>query len=63
MKGFPVKSSGQLHIGIWFITLQMAPIPHDPKQGFLHFSRIHAILLGQSGFIVHSGLQFGGLPI
>lgn len=45
------------------MTLQVADMPHDPGQGSLHFSLIHAKLLKQSEFIEHSGLQFGGVPI
>lgn len=38
-------------------------MPQDPGQGSLHFSRMQAKLLAHSELIVHSGLQFGGLPI
>lgn len=55
--------SKHVHIGVWLITLHCAPTPHDPGQGSLHFCRIHAKLLEHSGLIVHSGRQFGGLPI
>lgn len=58
-----MKSSGQIQIGMWFITEQRAKAPQEPGQGSLHFSVIHAILLGQSEFIEHSGLQFGGFPM
>lgn len=62
-KGSPVSPSKQVQIGIWFTTLHSAPNPQAPKHGFSHFSLIQAKLLGQSGFIVHSGWQFGGVPI
>lgn len=52
-----------MQIGVWFITLQVAPIPQDPKQGSLHFSLMQANLLEHSELIEHSGRQFGGLPI
>lgn len=52
-----------MHIGMWFNTWQRAFEPHEPGHGSLHFSLIQATLLGQSAFIVHSGLQFGGDPI
>lgn len=61
--GFPVYPSGQLHTGMWFVVIHLAPKPQEPGQGSLHFSLIHAILLGHSGFMVHSGLQLGGCPI
>lgn len=37
--------------------------PQDPTQGSPHFSFIQAMLLGHSAWTIHSGLQFGGLPI
>lgn len=49
-------------MGIWLKTLHCAPQPHDPGHGSWHFSLIHASLLGHSECIMHSGLQFGGLP-
>lgn len=45
------------------ITVHLAPTPQDPGHGSLHFSRIQAKLLAHSELIVHSGRQFGGLPI
>jgi hypothetical protein len=57
-----VYPSGQEQIGVWLMTLHLAPAPHDPGQGSLHFSRIQAKLLGHSELMVHSGLQLGGLP-
>lgn len=44
------------------MVLHMASIPQDPGHGSVHFSRIQAKLLEHSAFIVHSGLQCGGLP-
>lgn len=55
--------SGHVHIGVWLITLHMALNPHDPGQGSMHFSRIHALLLIHSELIEHSCLQFGGAPM
>lgn len=52
-----------MHIGMWFNTWQWAFHPQEPGHGSLHFSLIHATLLGQSALIVHSGLQFGGDPM
>jgi len=45
------------------MTLHSAIIPHEPGQGSLHFCCIQAILAGHSTLTVHSGLQFGGLPL
>lgn len=53
----------QLQIGTWFITVHWAKVPQEPGQGSLHFSLIQAWLREQSEFTVHSGRQFGGLPI
>lgn len=63
VKGSPVNPSKHVHIGVWLMTLHWAPIPQDPGQGSTHFSLIQAKLLGHSELILHSGLQFGGLPI
>lgn len=48
---------------MWLITLHCALIPQEPGQGSEHLLRIQAKLLEHSELIVHSGLQFGGLPI
>lgn len=45
------------------MTMQCALRPQDPGQGSMHFSRMHALLLIHSGFMVHSGLQLGGAPM
>lgn len=37
MNGSPVNPSGQWQIGLRFATVQRAPKPHEPMQGFLHF--------------------------
>lgn len=34
-----------------------------PGHGSLHFCWIHAKWLGHSELLIHSGLQFGGVPI
>lgn len=44
------------------MTEHCADIPHDPGQGSKHFSRMQAKLLEHSAFMVHSGLQLGGIP-
>lgn len=49
-------------MGVWLFTVQSAPTPQEPGHGSLHFSFIHALLLGHSALITHSGLQLGGLP-
>lgn len=57
-----MKPSGHVQMELWLITVQRALVPHEPGQGSLHFSRIQARLLGHSGLMMHSGLQFGGVP-
>jgi len=52
-----------VHIGTWLITLHCDPNPQDPGHGSLHFSPMQAKLLEHSAWTMHSGLQFGGLPI
>lgn len=49
--------------GMWLDTRHSAFIPQVPGQGSRHFWLIQAKLLGQSLFVKHSGLQFGGAPI
>lgn len=54
---FPDIPGGQLHIGTWLYTLQIAFCPQVPGQGSAHLFRIHALLRGQSVFKTHSGRQ------
>ena len=56
-KGSPDVPVGQVHVGMWLITSQVAAWPHVPGQGSTHRWLLHALLRGQSEFIVHSGLQ------
>lgn len=42
VNGSPVKPSWHVQIGVLFITLHCAPIPQEPGQGSLHFSRMQA---------------------
>lgn len=56
-KGSPMRGCGQLHIGLWFITLHTALNPHTPGQGLIHLFLIQALSLEQSVLIVHSGRQ------
>lgn len=59
----PVKPGEQEQLTALLITLHSAFSPHDPGQGSWHFELIQDIVDGQSGFITHSGLQFGGVPM
>ena len=60
--GLPVKSSGHVQTGVWLMTEHRAWKPQEPGQGSIQRCWLHALLLGHSEFIVHSGRQFGGLP-
>ncbi len=53
-KGSPVKPFGQLHIGLWEETRQIALAPQDPGHGSLHFCCIQALSCGQSLLMTHS---------
>lgn len=44
------------------MTVQVVKDPQEPGQGSMHLSFWHAKFAGQSAFMLHSGLQFGGLP-
>lgn len=63
LSGSPVYPSRQSQRVWWRVTWQIALIPHSPTQGSLHFLFMHVWLVGQSVFIMHSGLQFGGDPM
>lgn len=63
LKGSPTYPSKHMQLARWFCTRHSAFIPHDPGQGLMHLSLIQALSLEQSELIVHSGRQFGGLPV
>lgn len=63
LNGSPVKSAGQLQIGLWFTTWHLAFKPQVPAHGFEHFWLIQACVKEHSELVIHSGRQFGGLPI
>lgn len=62
-KGSPVYSCGHKQLGVWLTTRHCASKPQAPTQGFLHLLFIQAIWFGHSLLLVHSGRQFGGVPI
>lgn len=61
--GLPVYPLIQTHIGVWLIVRHSVFTAHEPGQGSLHFWLIHARWLEQSLLLLHSGLQFGGIPM
>lgn len=63
MNGDPVYLNGQVHIGLWLLTLHIALWPQEPGHGSWHFRLIHAWDGEQSVLWIHSGRQLGGLPI
>lgn len=62
-KGSPEYPDKHMQLGVWLITAHSAFWPHVPGQGSTHFRLIHAKLFGHSLLLMHSGLQFGGVPI
>jgi len=50
-------------MGVWLTTLHSALSPQAFGQGSLHFWLIQAKWLEHSELLMHSGLQYGGLPI
>ena len=53
----PIIPAGQLHIGTWLMTSQMAFRAHVPGHGSTHLLLRQALSLGQSEFRTHSGRQ------
>lgn len=62
VKGSPVCEFLHEHMGLWFITLQLALTPQGFGQGFTHLLFMHALSRGHSELTIHSGRQFGGVP-
>lgn len=52
---------GQLQIGLWLTTLQLAPTPQAPAQASMHFCATQAWEAEQSASTSHSGRQPSGL--
>lgn len=48
---------------MWEVVRHIALFPQLPMQGSEHLLCMQAKSNGHSEFIVHSGLQFGGLPM
>lgn len=61
-KGSPVKSTVQLHIGLWLTTWHLAFTPQVPGHGSWHFWLIHALSWAQSELTAHSARHDGGEP-
>lgn len=62
VNGSPVNRSLHEHIGLWANTLQFALRAHCPMHGSTHLRLTHALSIGHSLLIVHSGRQLGGVP-
>lgn len=63
LNALPVIFPGQLHIGIWLMTLHRALAAQAPIHGFIHLFLEQAWSLGQSEFKTHSGRHSRyGLP-
>lgn len=63
VNGSPVYDGLQEHMGLWFITLQLAFTPHGFGHGFSHLLLTQALSCGHSVLTTHSGRQLGGAPI
>lgn len=63
INGSPVCLLGQVHMGLWFTTWHIAPVPQVPGHGLIHFWLKHASFNGHSELVTHSGLHVGGLPM
>lgn len=60
--GSPVYPSWHIHIGEWLTTLHSVFVPQLPTHGSAHFWLRQAKLWSHSLLLMHSGLQFGGVP-
>ena len=54
--------TGHWQMGLWLTTWHLALEPHTPGQGSTHFWLMQAVVKLHSELMIHSGLQFGGLP-
>lgn len=63
--GSPIKPSWQEQNTLWWRTSHKAALPQGRPflHGSTHLLFIHPLLFGQSELPIHSGLQYGGLPI
>lgn len=59
----PVKPDEHEQLTALLITRHSAFSPQDPGQGSRHLELIQDLVDGQSGFMTHSGLQLGGVPM
>lgn len=48
---------------MWWTTWHSAFVPHKLGHGFVHFCCTQTWLAGHSELDMHSGLQFGGVPL
>lgn len=63
VKGFPEYPARHEQTGLWFITLHSVFLPQGFGQGFTHRLLTQALFDLHSEFTIHSGLQFGGMPM
>lgn len=63
VKGSPVNPDWQAQMGLWFLTLHCALIPQVLGHGSLHLWLMQAWFGEHSELTMHSGRQFGGLPL
>lgn len=63
INAFPLKPETHEQDGACPTTRHSVLEPHDPGHGSIQRALTHAVLLGQSLLMVHSGRQFGAFPI
>ena len=63
VNGSPWYPLSQTHMGMWLRTRHVAWMPQRPGHGSTHLWFLQANSVGQSLLNIHSGWQFGGLPI
>jgi len=61
-KALPISPGAHWQVGLWLITVHRALKPQAPGQGSRQRCCWQARWAGQSGFMVHSGRQLGGVP-
>lgn len=63
VNGSPVNPNGQAQTGLWLFPWHSALIPQVCSQTSEHLFLMQALSDGHSELTIHSGWQFGGVPI
>lgn len=54
---------GHIHLEVWLTTRHSAYSPQELGQGSVHLLLMQAKWVAHSLLLIHSGRQFGGVPI